>query len=320
MDDKSYYSRKGYVSNSIVDYLRYSAKKFKQALDGEIEQEDKPYLRFGQLVHLKVLEAWEFDKDVLVFDYQSPKSAQQKSFIEQLSAYPEELTDDVLIKCYKNNYVSKESDEVILKKASKLAKEYTNYLKYLLLKDIKTIISSKEQDKIKEMDYNCRSHKLAKDILFDPPHPIMPDGIETHNEFEILWKWENVKCKSLVDRHIVDHNKKEIHLIDFKTTAKIHDFEKSFHDFKYDRQMVFYSEALAYQYSDLITGGYKIRMSIVACDTITHEVRVFKIVLDDITVAYIEFKNLMTQADYHISNNKWDHSMAYYTGDGYEKL
>ena len=324
MEDKNYYARKGYVSNSSLNYLIKSPKLFKQYLDGLVEEEDKSYFRFGQLVHLKVLEPEEFDRTVMVYNYTIPKSAQQKSFIEDcLIAYNKQNIYDVihnedLIKCYKNNYSSKEPDEKILEKAKKLYKEYNSYFNYLRLKDTKTIITTKEFDKINEMEANCRSHMAAKNILFDLPHPLSRDGEDSYNEFEILWDYGSVKCKSLIDRFIIDHNTKTIKLVDFKTTAKLHNFVKSFYDFGYDRQLVFYQKAIQYKFSEY--KEYSFEWYIVACDTINHEVKAFRIKEEDLLIAKEEVKELLDRAKWHIENDKWDYSMEYHLNEGYEEL
>jgi hypothetical protein len=321
MEDKNYYQRTGYVSNSSLNYLKKSPKLFKKYLDGQIEEESKDYFRFGQLVHLRILEPKEFEDTVLVYDYETPRSTQQKVFIENFVGHS--VDDNSYIKYYKKCYTTKESDEKILEKAKKLFKQFEGYYNYLRLKDVKTIISTKEFEKIKEMEANCRSHKSAKEILFDLPHPMSRDGEESYNEYEILWKYDSVPCKSLLDRHVLDYNKKIIKLVDFKTTAKLADFKESFYNYGYDRQLVFYTNALLFSLADTIgpdLENWTIEYYIVACDTITHETKSFKIEESDLEEAKLEIDELLNRAKWHMDNNKWDHSMEYYLGDGHEKL
>lgn len=324
MEDKNYYSRKGYVSNSSLNYLSKSPKLFKKYIDGLIEEDSKSYFRFGQLVHLKILEPNEFEETVLVYDYVTPKSPQQKAFIESISQlHSEEQGKTWLLNCYKEVYSTKESDEKIIEKAKKLVKQFETYFKYLKLKDLKTVISTKEFDKIKEMEASCRRHKAAKHLLFDLPHPLVREGEDSFNEYEVLWTYGNVKCKSLIDRHVIDYNNKIIKLVDFKTTGNLTEFSESFYNYKYDRQLAFYEQALLYSLADTIGPDLKnwtIESYIVACDTVTYDTKVFKIKREDIDEANKKIETLLEDAEWHISNNKWDYSRAYYEGDGYEIL
>jgi len=316
MEDKNYYQRKGYVSNSALNCLLKSPATFKKYIDGLLEEESKDYFRFGQLVHLRILEPKEFDDTVLVYDYTVPKSPQQKSFVEDVyNVYDEDTLSDILTQSYKQNYATKESDDKILDKATVLYATLKSYATFLRIKDVKTIISTKEFEKIKDMELSCRNHKVAKHLLFDLPHPLAKENEDSYNEFEILWEYNGVKCKSLVDRVVVDHTNKIIKLIDFKTTAKLHSFNESYKNFGYDRQLAFYTKALAHK---LNLEDYTFEHYIVACDTITHETKVFKI--DSIQDATEEIEKLLDRAKWHIDNNQYEHSMEYYTKDGYETL
>lgn len=316
MESKIYYQRKGYVSNSALNCLLKSPATFKKYIDGLLEEESKDYFRFGQLVHLRILEPLEFENTVLVYDYTVPKSPQQKSFVEDVfNVYDEDNLDNILIGSYQANYATKESDEKVLEKAKALYATLKTYANYLRLKDVKTIISTNEFNKIKDMELSCRNHEAAKHLLFDLPHPLAKENEDSYNEFEILWEYNGVKCKSLIDRVVVDHTNKIIKLVDFKTTAKLFNFSESYNNFGYDRQLAFYTKALAYK---LKLEDYTFEHYIVACDTITHEAKVFKI--DSIQDATEKIEELLDRAKWHIDNNQYEHSMEYYTNDGYETL
>jgi hypothetical protein len=335
MSEKNYYKLKGLVSNSSLNALEVSQKLFKKYLEGIVDEDPKDYLRFGQLVHLKVLEPMEFTKDVLVYDYETPKSAQQKGFIEDVAALGtdelngEKITDIQLVTCYTNNYSTKESEEKILEKANKLMSTFNKYLKYLKVKDIKTVISSREVEKIEAIEANLRTHKAANELLFST-NPAFDNGKDyAFNEFEMHWEYDGVKCKSLADRIVIDTEKKIIKLVDYKTTAKLYKFNESFYSYNYDRQLVFYRMAIKASFDklekligrdDVDLKEFDFEMYIVASDTLDYDSRVFKIEEEDLEEALIKIPELLTRAKWHIQNDEWNFHMEYYSNDGYESL
>ena len=137
MSEKEYYNLKGYINSSSLKYLDPKGEddplKFKRSIEGELEQEEASYLNFGKLVHLYVLEKEVFDATVRVMDYTTPKSSQQKKFLEDFLEYrlAKLKVEEALLKAYRNNYTTKEKDETILKKALAIRETYKTYEKYL---------------------------------------------------------------------------------------------------------------------------------------------------------------------------------------------
>lgn len=321
MDDKNYYKRKGYVSNSSISYFSKSIKLFKKFIDGEIEEESKSYFDFGQWTHLKILEEDEFNATIKVYDYINPKSTQQRNFITNALKYEkvELFEDDAarLVQAYRDEYVTKESDEVVYKKAYKLFETYKTYYTYIQLAKIKTVISSNDFSNIKSIEVNLKNHKLANKLLWNDEL----DGLIAHNEYEIIWNWGKVPCKSLIDRLVIDHEKKIVYLVDFKTTSKLHDFNSSFYSFNYDRQLAFYEKAIRHDSFLLgINDEYRIERYIVAADTKTFDCKVFYIKDEDITEAVEYLTKIMPEIEYHFENDLWEYSKEYYEGNGAESI
>jgi len=150
----------------------------------------------------------------------------------------------------------------------------------------------------------------------------------------MLWDYDGTDCKSLADRVVVDTKNKIIKLVDYKTTAKLNEFKKSFYSFNYDRQLVFYTMALSHPSTakrikklinktkpfkdDLST--YAMEWYIVASDSINLNCRVFKILYTNLIEAEKTLTELMSRVKWHMENDKWDFNMEYYTGDGCEKF
>lgn len=326
MDDKQYYKRKGLVSNSSLNWLEKNPELFRKFLQGELQDVKASYLEVGQLAHLKVLEYLEYEKNVIVYDYTAPKSAQQKAFIE---VYNEHIKDDAfegneaLIAAYKEVYTTKESDDKIQEKATKLLETLDGYRRYLQASKTKTIISSSLSASIGRIEQNIRQHKKANELMYGVS-TMMSDGkADSYNEYEVLWEWNGIKCKSLLDRVVVDYEKKVITIVDFKTTFSLSDFKTSFEKYHYDRQLAFYTMAIKSAMKSLVHEKhegeeYDIECYVVAADTKTEEVKVFNI--NDLVEPTIQVEKLLSRAKWHIENSKWDHSREYYEGDGCDEL
>jgi hypothetical protein len=154
--------------------------------------------------------------------------------------------------------------------------------------------------------------------------------VECFNEYPIYWDFpiesggEKLKCKSLLDRLIIDHNNKKIIIVDLKTTSMLSDFKETLEKFSYYRQLAFYKLAvlseLQSKYEDKYK-DYEVETYIIAVSTIDpYECRVFKISFNDLKRGVEEIIQLMTKISWHWFTGIWDHSREYHEGDGTETL
>lgn len=324
MEDKSYYNLKGYINSSSLKYIKADPARFKMYIDGEIAEDEKSYLSTGKLVHLRVLELEVFKKNVESMEYIIPRSAQQKGFIEDFINFKNKYkVSEALMRAYRANYSTKEKDETVLKKAEELRDQFKPYEKYLKVSKTKEVIKQQDYDKILTIERNVKAHKLANKLLYGYD-TVIDDDIVAFNEFQILWEYEGIKCKSLLDRVIVDKKNKVITLVDLKTTSDLNNFRSSYDKYRYDRQLAFYLAAITRNHKDLIGDDnieeYSMNSYIVAVDTIDHRVKVFDIKEEELTAAAKEIADLLATANWHIKENKWSHTKVYYEGEGSEEL
>ena len=120
MSEKDYYKVKA-ISNSSLNLLETSPRKFYKFYNQELEEEKEAYFKQGSAIHCYILEPKEFSKRFKFLDYVTPNSPNKKQFIEAyLKAKGKE--EDKLIKAYKASY-STTSDETALTKAKELKEE-----------------------------------------------------------------------------------------------------------------------------------------------------------------------------------------------------
>ena len=317
------------VSNSSLSWLQISAKYFNEKFNEGIDDEFEPsYFKKGRSIHEYILEPKEFDKHYIFLEYETPKSKQQKDFCESFARQRKDLKNDKLIRAYKKAYNTKETDSKILDKAKQLEKTFKGYIKYIKIKPLYAeILSESMMLKLNEVRKEVLVHKKAKELFHNELHNTFgnTDKLFIQNELQIEWEHPlGVECKSMLDRVVIDHEKKLIQLIDIKTTSKLNKFKESFDEYQYYRQMTFYWMALQWYFEkklQLKMDDYEKETYIVAISTSKlTEIKVFKIKDKQLTDGFSEIDKLMIDLSWHFKNNKWDYSRSYYEGEGIEYI
>jgi len=317
---KDYHELKGHVSNSSLNILERSIREFKKFLYEDIKEESTSYFDFGTAMHMYILEPERFDKEVLIMDYTIPKSKQQQDFCKNYAKI-KKVTTNAKKKAFLAAYKPMDKWE---KKADELINEYGPYITYLKESPNKLVISPEIFKKIQSISLELKRHKKASKLLTDPS--IVDSDTLTFNELQILWDYKGIKCKSMLDRVVIDKKEKTVYIVDLKTTSNIAEFKKSFEKYHYDRQLTFYGMALAGEIeklADITTeelATYKIVGIIIAIDKIKEEVKVFKISEEIINETLPIVTDLLERAKWHIDNNKFEYTREYYEGDGYDTL
>lgn len=333
MTEKEYYSEKR-VSSSSLKWFETSPLFFRKMLDKEIEQETKRYFEIGKKIHMKILEPNEFDKNYIYLEFSTPKSENQKNFCQDYVDLPIRSKDEKLIRAYKNNYsIDKLSEEKILEKAKEAHKSLAGYISYLRKrKEVKDILTYTDNLLINECDRLAHDHIAARDLLFitDPFA-----NIDMFNEQVVFFDWMGVQCKSMLDRIVIDHTNKVIKLIDLKTTINLGEFEHSFEEFSYYRQMAFYWGAIKSEfiktynnpgngidsYKPKLFNDYSKETYIIGFQKgDLPECRVFKISDTWLQRGLDEIEELLPKIKWHFDNNLWEHRKEYYDNNGIEIL
>ena len=113
-------------------------------------------------------------------------------------------------------------------------------------------------------------------------------------------------------------------LVDIKTTVSTHGFRDSFDKYDYGRQMAYYWSAIIWYIDNELKidiSGYSHETYIVAIQNNgSNECRVFEVPEGKIIEKLEEIKKILSEIDWHMSNNLWDYSREYYEGDGVESL
>ncbi len=323
----SYYDDNSRLSNSALGWFLNSPRYYRDRLDGKIKSETTPAMENGTMTHMYLLEPTEFNKNYKILDFQTPTSAQQKQFCLD---YVNSKAEKAILKAseaFKLNYsTTGRKEEESAAKGLEMALKLKSYIKWLRSNEngIKTMTWAK-LNALKNIKDNVRLHKKANELLFKTENS--PEII-SHNEFHINWEMTvkpgtKIDCKSLIDRLIIDHENKKVTLCDIKTTMSLAEFGKSFSGYDYGRQMAFYWGAIYWYFENelkLNIHDYTHETVIIAIQNSDGAVKVFNVPDSIIESKITQIKQIVTEIDWHNTNNQWDYTREYYEGDGVESL
>lgn len=312
-----YYEDNTRISNSAIGwFLKNGPSYLRKKLDGVIPDEKGSQLEKGTMIHEYILQPEEFNNDYLLFVGQKPKSDQQQKFCETLMNSVEIEPDKSLLNAYKASYsIVGKSEDKMLSEARKIAEELNPYIE--ALKDGRKLISQYDIQKCQDVLHNIEQHKAASVLLND-------SNYEEHHEFHINWEFLGVKCKSLLDCVKFNFEQKKCQLIDLKTTVKLWHFEDSIEQYDYLRQLCFYLQAIMW-YLENERGEnpahWTFEYYIIAIDsTNDSDIRVFKFDAKSVHSRFETITRVLKDIRWHQENGLWEHTKAYYLGDGCETL
>jgi len=329
--DKPYYEDLTRISNSNIGwFLQKGPAYLHKMLTDPSPEEKNPVLERGSLIHMYLLQPEEFLKTYVVWDKSRPFSAQQEKFCQALANTVEIEPNRAILSAYKEAYsTAGKSEDKMLSEGLKIASTLKEYIDYLKDPERKQMITPSEYQMLKKIRNNAEAHKLAWKII--NMRGTVYESIDSNkrvewgaHEFHINWECRGVRCKSLLDGLTLDFKNKKAIIYDLKTTAKLWHFEDSIEMYDYCRQLCYYAKAVEWYLKEELgktPDEWTFEYYIIGIDTTgSNEIRVFNI--DESAVFRREpvIDSVLDEIAWHQKNNKWEHSRAYYEGDGSETL
>ena len=321
-----YYEDKTRISNSNIGwFLNKGPAYLHKMLTEDVPEEKSQALERGTMIHEYILQPEEFQKDYVVWNKNKPSSIQQEKFCQALASSTEIEPNKAILSAYKEAYSTKgRTDENMLSEGLKIASTLKDYIDFLKVNDERIMISPWDVKTLEKIKQNIQSHRLAWRII-NPPG--IDEDNENHHEFHINWEFYDempIACKSLLDGLTLDFENKKAIIYDLKTTQKLWNFEESMKQYDYCRQLMYYTMAVQWYLKNELGQNPKdwsFEWYIIGIDTTgSNEIRVFKFDQDQIYSRIDTIEKALVDIAWHQANDKWDHSRAYYEGDGSETL
>lgn len=324
-----YYEDFTRISNSNIGwFLNKGPAYLHKKLSGQLEDETSPSMTKGTMIHEYLLQPEEFQKDYVVWDKSRPSSVNEEKFCQALADSLEIEPNKSLLSAYKAAYsTSGKSDDKILSEATKKASTLKEYIEFLKSGDQREMITPYSVTQLMKIKENISNHKAACKLL------LPADNKNVFHEFHINWEYISSKyndieftcpCKSLLDSVTFDYDNKKVILMDLKTTSHLHNFADAVNMYDYTRQLYFYTKALKwYITNELHEDGdtWRFEWYIIAIDSFTSDIRVFTFSYAQVYGENVEkVRNAIRDIVWHKDNGLWEHSRAYYEGNGVETL
>ena len=324
-----YYEDFTRISNSNIGwFLNKGPAYLHKKLSGQLEDETSQSMTKGTMIHEYLLQPEEFQKDYVVWDKSRPSSINEEKFCQALADSLEIELNKSLLSAYKAAYSTNgKSDDKILSEATKKASTLKEYIEFLKSRDQREMITPYSANQLMKIKENISNHKAACKLL------LPADNKNVFHEFHINWEYISSKyndieftcpCKSLLDSVSFDYDNKKVILMDLKTTSHLHNFADAVNTYDYTRQLYFYTKALKWYITNELhedEDTWRFEWYIIAIDSLTSDIRVFTFSYKQVYGENVEkVRNAIRDIVWHKDNDLWEHSRAYYEGNGIETL
>ncbi len=311
MNNNTLYYSDRKISNSALGYFMESPKYFILMLDKILEGISGAFLERGEAYHMFILERDEFEKTYTVCDFVKPRGEQENIFCEKIASSNLVEYSDIIIEAYSAAYKTDGlPKETIAGKGLEKARKLSSYIAYLKQsKEGKRTISKADKEWLELLSNEIINNKTANSLIYERK-PTAEYYTESYIEWEYTFEGNSIPCKSLIDRFVVDHDTKEILLVDLKTSSSFYEFPtKSFIKYDYARQLAFYIRALKYWISterpELADYEIKSHIVCVSTDKRFADVQVYAISKETLKEADDRIEILLQEITKRWATNNW---------------
>ena len=316
--EEEFYNGDYKFSYSSLNKLLFSPKLFyKDYILKERELKTDKHLIEGKLLHLVLLQPDKLHDEFSIVPNKIPsdnvrkvlKTLSNRFYDPNAFIKLKDLDNEIIQALEENNLYQSFKDD--LKKLSKIqTEENEEYYKFLCENQKKDIIDNDMLVKATERVKQIKSNKNVMSLLEDKVTDFELDPLESYNEKYLECELNDYVfgLKGYVDRYIIDHESKEITIIDFKTTSKgLDKFAETVDYYNYWMQAVIYITLVIKSSKKDIT-NYKINFNFVVVDNYD-QVYVFDVSNNTLQNWYQGFTKILEEANYHYI--KRDYSLPY---------
>lgn len=234
------------ISNSLMGVYEEDFKQFVDywIFDRPLQQKKTSSLSMGTLIDTLLTSPDEYDNKFICYTGQAP-TGQLLSFCNILNdlvnTYPETPIDNFYQLSYDEVGFKRDKLEKVIEKF----KEISSYWEFLRESRNKSVVTvediSKAQSIVEELKLNpyTKSYVLAHtndSFTVDHQLEIYEEIIIKVDDKEVL-----LPIKGCIDKSILNHTTKRAKPLDYKSSFKINEFNKSYKEYKYPRQGSFYT-------------------------------------------------------------------------------
>ena len=313
------------VSNSSLNFIDPETggnpRYFRKFLDGNLEQKVSKSFQIGTLIHEELLEPGKLD--IVPDNVPGPKTTDiiQALYnrlyndvdpgdipVTELSKYSEDTWESIIPEDYYPRYG-------LPSKITRIIRDGTDYWKCICTSAGKLIVDPATFHIVQGCIDSIKMHPVANELICKDGFGQADEALaETEVTFDIDWpvpstddKFTEIPIKAKLDRILINHKRKEITLIDLKTTAApLGLFEDTVAKYSYYRQLAYYRMCLETAYPEHRVS----EVYIVAVQTNKeYPSEVFKVDESYLELGKSDYEALLDRIAFHLHANNWGNSM-----------
>ena len=298
-------------SYSSLNKLIFSPSLFYKdyiLMDREIRT-DK-HLVQGKLIHLLILQPEEFDNNFVVMPSKLPSDTLRKVLYD-ITLYTDStelslVEDKIILDSLKTVGLYQSLKDEAKRIAKVRTTECEDYYAFSHHKGVDVIDNDTLLRCTESVDL-IKNNKSIMELLSDEPTDFEMDGLEVYNEKYLtcpLTEYE-FGLHGYIDRYVVNHETKEIKVIDVKTTGKtISDFSETVQFYNYWLQAAAYV-TLVQKNVAKSAANYKISFNFIVIDKY-NQIYDFPVSIKTMNAWGEGLKQTLTMAKFHIEENNYE--------------
>jgi len=241
----------------------------------KVDKEEKSFLTIGSIVDCLTLTPEEFNDRFTIANGVKAPTGQMLDYtnclvtksIHYINGWEEikPLDDEIMLACYQTVGFKRDTFDKVKDRFEREGKEYYEYLLKNRSEGNKTVITNE--------DYNL-AVRISEGLKKSPITGILinrgtDDRTTVINQHPVVFTYNGYQLKSLMDKVLIDHDSKTIHLYDLKTAYNPEEFENNYYKFNYYIQACLYWIALRKwaEKEGYLDKGYVVEhMKFIVCD------------------------------------------------------
>lgn len=223
-------------SSSLKDFSMDRRKYYKRyVLNEKVEDKDTQALTMGRVVETLLMEKEEFDNRFYMSSLATPPTGLMLEFVEALYRHTAEATDEIgnvtrpfeeLVQdAYVDSGFKIKLEKVLEKFSGSDAEIYYKEIRQIRAKGL-TVVTTQDLANAEKIVEELKTNPFTSEIV----NLVNSSRWEVLNQFQIEgYDVDGIQFKSMLDKVIVDHDKKLVHIYDLKCTWSVENFLEEYY-------------------------------------------------------------------------------------------
>ena len=325
-------------SSSLKDFSIDRKKYYKKYIKNEqVEEKENQAANMGRIVETFLLEPEEFDNRFYMSACASTPTGLMLDFVEALYKFTKEATNesgeitrnfsDISQDAYRESGFKIKYDAVISKFIGSDAEIYYNEIRTVRSKNL-TVVNTQDISIAEKIVEELKTNDVTKDIV----NLVSSSRYDILNQLQVEgYIVDDHKFKSMLDKVIVDFDKKQIHIYDLKCTWSVENFYEEYYLYRraYIQAYLYHKAILSLTRDpEMSTFNFEVLPTkFIVCDSTNYmNPLIYTLSNEDLDDAYLGFEykgrtypgvqKLIQDLKWALDNDKWNISRENFLNNG----